>query len=121
MKQTRQKQAVLDTVLNMTNHPTAEEVYKEVCKVNHEIGIATVYRNLNSFAKEGLIRKVSIPNAADRFDFQLKSHEHFLCKKCGRVFDANVEVKITPKNGTIHYNGYTLTLFGVCAECEAAK
>lgn len=121
MKQTWQKQAVLDTVLNMRNHPTAEEVYQEVCKVNNEIGIATVYRNLNTFAKNGLIRKVCLPNAADRFDYQLPSHEHFLCEKCGRVFDADVTVTILPNNETINYNGYTLTLFGVCDKCSRDK
>lgn len=121
MKQTWQKQAVLETVKNMKNHPTADEVYKEICKQNHDIGIATVYRNLNAFAEKGFIAKVILPNTADRFDYRLENHEHFLCERCGRVFDAEVTVKIIPTNGNINYNRYSLTLFGICEECGSAK
>ncbi len=121
MKQTWQKQIVLDTVKNMKNHPTADQVYKEISGQNYNIGIATVYRNLNSFVKKGLICKIVIPNTADRFDYRLDKHEHFMCEKCGKVWDADVTVKITPAKHTMQYTDYSLILFGVCDECQGAK
>ncbi len=117
MKNTVQKQAVLGVVNNMTNHPTAEEVFLEVKKENDGIGIATVYRNLNSFAKKGLIRKVTVQNAPDRFDYRLDDHEHLLCQSCGRVFDVDADIRIKPKNTNIQVNGYSLTLHGLCENC----
>ncbi len=120
-KQTWQKQVVLDTVKSMKNHPTADEVYKAICSKNVDLGIATVYRNLNTFAKQGLINKVTLSNAADRFDYRLDRHEHFLCEKCGKVYDADVTVNIIPTRGDVNYNSYSLTLFGVCDECSSAK
>lgn len=120
MKRTWQKEIILETIKNMKNHPTADDVYKEICKHNNDIGIATVYRNLNAFAQKGLISKVIIPNASDRFDYRTDNHEHFLCEKCGKVYDANVTVKIIPTQGSMNYTGYSLTLFGICDECSAA-
>lgn len=121
MKQTRQKLLILDTVKSMKNHPTAEEVYKEISSKNEEIGIATVYRNLNAFANKGLISKVILPDSADRFDYRLDNHEHFLCTECGKVFDADVTVTITPQNKNSSFSGYSLTLFGICDECRNSK
>lgn len=117
MKKTLQKTIILDTILSMQNHPTAEEVYHIVKEKNDGIGIATVYRNLNSFASKGLIRKVSVVNAPDRFDYRTDEHEHLLCDTCGRVFDAEVDVMINPKSESIKIDGYTLTLHGVCENC----
>lgn len=121
MKQTWQKKAILDTVRNMKNHPTADEVHNEISKQYSGVGIATVYRNLNTFAQKGLISKVVLPNAADRFDYRLDRHEHFLCERCGKVHDADVTVKITPKRESINYTGYSLTLLGICADCNSIK
>lgn len=117
MKQTVQKQLVLSTIQNMKNHPTADEVYKEICIQNKDIGIATVYRNLSNFAQNGVINKVVIPNAPDRFDCRMDSHEHFLCERCGRVYDADVSVTIVPVKECMKFNSYSLTLFGICDEC----
>lgn len=117
MKQTRQKQTILETVQRMKTHPTADDVYKEICKQNQDVGIATVYRNLNAFAEKGLLRKVTLPNAADRFDYRLDSHEHFLCKSCGKLQDVEVQVEITPTQKALCYDSYSLILFGLCEDC----
>ncbi len=119
MKQTKQKQAVLDTVKNMKNHPTADEVHKEISKTDVGVGIATVYRNLNAFASQGLIKKVVIPNSSDRFDYRLDKHEHFLCEKCGKVLDVDVSISIGTPKDKINYTNYALTLFGICDDCAS--
>lgn len=101
----------------MRNHPTADEVYNKLKKDFPHLSLGTVYRNLNTFAQNGDIRRVFAPGAGDRFDFRLDDHEHMLCDKCGRVFDVNacVSVKVEDSEATIH--GYTLILHGTCAKC----
>ena len=118
MKQTRQKQIILDAVHGMHNHPTAEQVHREIVSQGHEVGIATVYRNLNSFAEQGLIKKIAVPNTPDRFDFRLDPHHHFVCDKCHMVCDADVNVTIEGAQEGLDYNSYSLTLHGCCKECS---
>lgn len=118
MKNTIQKQAVLAAVLNMKNHPTAEEVYGEVKKENDSVGIATVYRNLNSFVEKGQISKVAVQNAPDRFDFRLDKHQHLLCDTCGKVCDVDADVRIDIKEKDIDITSYQIFFSGVCSNCR---
>ena len=117
MKATKQKEAILAAVCAMQNHPTADEIYDKLRRDFRRLSLGTVYRNLNIFAQKGDIRKVSVPGSSDRFDFRLDRHEHMLCRKCERVFDVNVEVKIKLEEAEAVIDGYTLIMHGVCSGC----
>ena len=54
-------------------------MFEDVRRRYPNIGRATVYRVLNRLADRGEIRKVSIPNTADRFDFRVDDHVHLHC------------------------------------------
>lgn len=92
-RNTIQRQLVLQAVQAMHNHPTAEEVYSRVAANHPNISRGTVYRNLGLLAQQGAIQRVSHLNAADRFDFELKPHYHFRCRKCDAVFDIDLPYK----------------------------
>ncbi len=76
-RNTVQRQIVLQAVLRMHDHPTADTVYAAVAADHPSISKATVYRNLNQLASQGEIRRVAVPNGADRYDFNLE--EHYMC------------------------------------------
>ena len=87
MKYSRQRNIILDIMKNTYQHPTAEEVYEEAKKVLPEIGIATIYRNLNQLVEIGSIKRISLGNGNDRYDGHLEEHYHLICKCCGRLQD----------------------------------
>lgn len=118
MKNTKQKDAILAAVLKLKFHPSADDVYKYVKNIFPNISLGTVYRNLNTFAKLGYINKICIPNSSDRFDYDIKKHEHFLCKKCGSLLDADVNVLITNNLTFEAINDYSLIIHGVCEKCN---
>ena len=60
---------------------------KEAKKSLPKIAVGTVYRNLNELAEVGIIRKIEVPNAPDRFDKTVAPHEHLICPECGAVED----------------------------------
>lgn len=91
MRYSKQSEEVLNTVLNSNNHPDAKEIYEIVKLKIPNVSLGTVYRNLNTLAKEGLIRKIELDDGNDRFDKTLCQHNHLKCTKCGKVID------ITPK------------------------
>ena len=88
MKYSKQKDEILKLMRSgKLDHPRAADVYVAMKKILPDIGIATVYRNLNSLADAGLIRRIAMPGEADIFDHRLDAHHHAVCEKCGKVFD----------------------------------
>ena len=117
----RQRQMVLDVVKNRTKHPTADKVYEILKKDHPEISLGTVYRNLNSLVEAGMVRRVSIPGRADRFDHTLCWHSHLYCTACGGVVDADVDEKqvmrLVRRQKDVVVQDCAVVLFGLCEAC----
>ena len=118
-----QRQIVLQTVLRMHDHPTADTVYAAVAAEHPSISKATVYRNLNPLASQREIRRVPVPNGADRYDFNLKEHYHVRCAHCGRVFDVymppldNLIERVEDASG-VEVQRYEILFEGICRDCK---
>lgn len=123
MRNTLQKQIVLDTVLSMKNHPSADEIYEAISKKNPTISRATVYRNLNVLSKENLINHIKIANSSDRYDFNTENHYHFVCEKCNNVFDIDIPYDNSLDNFVKNIKDFSVkshyTVFsGICPDCH---
>lgn len=122
-RNTFQKSLVLETVQTMKCHASADEVYDVVNKTYPNISRATVYRNLNELAKNKKIKKVEIPEGADRFDHQCFDHYHIRCLKCGKIFDVDMEY-MKDLEKTIQYpqgfevEGHDIMFKGICPLCK---
>ena len=99
MRYSKQRELVMQTVENLCDHPTAEEIYDTAAKECPGLSLGTVYRNLNSLVEAGRVRRVSIPGQADRFDHTLAWHSHLYCTVCGGVTDAEVDEKQPERPG----------------------
>lgn len=87
MKYSKQRELILNTVLENPIHPTADQVY-HLLKINHpNLSLGTVYRNLNLLAQTGEIVKLAMEGGPDRFDGRLNDHFHLKCRVCGNVID----------------------------------
>ena len=122
-RNTIQKQIVLDMVKELHNHPTADEVFNAIALRHPTISRGTVYRNLNSLADDGMLRKIKVPDAADRFDHFLEPHYHIKCIKCGNFEDLMVPykqelVEEASKHTDYQITGYEVVFYGVCSKCN---
>ena len=125
-RNTVQRQIVLQTVLKMHDHPTADNVYAAVAVEHPSISKATVYRNLNQLTGQGEIRRVPVPNGADRFDFNTSEHYHVRCEKCGAVFDVHMPQVVDLLGQVEDASGVEVRRFdilfeGVCKACREAE
>lgn len=119
-RNTRQRSAIR-TALEAARRPLSpQEVLDRARGKVPSLGIATVYRALNSLEREGWIIPVQIPGDPTRYEVSGKQHHHhFRCRACGRVF----EVQGCPGNiDHLAPDGFVLEnhevlLFGLCAEC----
>ncbi len=123
MKFSKQRELILNYILNSHEHLTADTIYADLKKDNPELSLGTVYRNLTKLTEIGAIKKVSLPNQVDKFDKNLEPHAHFICDECGSITDINIpEVdkflnKIS-KDEDISIRKYDLTLNGTCKKCK---
>ena len=114
---------VLEAVKEFRCHVTADEVYDAIVKKQPHISRGTVYRNLNLLSDIGEIRKVEMPNGADRFDYLCREHYHARCIKCGRVLDVEMEFiddlekNIKDTHG-FEFIGHDIIFKGICHECN---
>lgn len=112
--------AVLGYVAGKT-HPTADEVYKAMLADFPTVSKTTVYNSLHSLAEAGLLRELEIESESSRYDLARQApHSHFICRRCGRVFDMgmtdSLESLVTP--GFV-IDSTELHFKGLCPECSA--
>lgn len=125
MKKSRQREAILDFLSKRKDHPTADTVYENVRKEYPNISLGTVYRNLTLLSEMGTIQKLTMgSNIPDRFDFNAVPHYHFMCRRCGKVMDLDMDnlesVNVFAGShfkGTIE--GHVAYFFGLCPDCAA--
>ena len=119
-RSTKQLEAVWGAVKDEVSHPTADQVYEKVRAVIPNISLGTVYRNLQKLVAQGRLQILTL-GRTQRFDPMVKGHDHFICEKCGRVYDAFVKPKKILSSYLPH-EGFTVTshqlsLYGTCHEC----
>ncbi|MEF3280738.1 MAG: transcriptional repressor [Elusimicrobiota bacterium] len=114
-RKTPQRREIIKYLTNNYNHPTAFEIYKAVKKKIPSISFATVYNNLKSMLLEKQL--VSITDGERlRFDPDNTPHDHFICIKCGKIYDIQKIIKnLRYKNlKVISHISYVR---GVCEKC----
>lgn len=121
MRNTKQKDLVLEIVNNSYNHPTAYMVYEECIKVIPNISLTTVYRNLNTLVEDGKIRRIDISNLAARYD-NILNHDHFQCIKCGNVYDVDsIKIKHDEVIDGHIVTSAKISYKGICSDCLKNK
>ena len=123
MRTSKQRELILKTLAENPIHPTAEQLYAWVKLKAPTISLATVYRNLNLLAENGVIKKISGLDGMAHFDHHTHNHYHFICQKCNKVYDVPYDVapdladKVFSQTGLIIEN-YDISFKGVCPECH---
>lgn len=122
-RNTIQKALVLEAVLSLKNHPTADQIYTYIIEKYPGISRATVYRNLNFLTEEGRVKRLPVSDTADRFDHNTRGHYHVLCKSCGDFSDIDIvylselDKKAAECSG-FALNGHDIVFRGICPACQ---
>lgn len=123
MRSTRQRDSILRTLKEADRPLSAVEILHLARVIVPGLGLATVYRTVDTLVGTGTVTAVDIPGKAPRYEIAGKDHHHhFLCKICHRVF----EVHGCPGHLDAHVprgfvlEGHEITLFGRCDACAVA-
>lgn len=125
LRQTRQREIILDAFLAGGRHITAEELYNKVREQNPEIGFATVHRNLKLMCDSGIAEEIKIGTQKARYEQACgkEHHDHLICVKCGKFIEVNDERLERLQDKLAEAQDFTplrhkLEIYGFCRECR---
>lgn len=123
-RNTLQKKVILDELMHMMEHPTADRIYQQIHKKYPTISRATVFRNLKMLAEQKKILRIPMPNGADCYESITKPHYHVKCNRCGKVSDVNfpymneLESGVRSMDNSFVITGHSLVFEGMCENCR---
>lgn len=123
MNYSKQREIILDTLSKNAIHPTAEALLEFLKRDDSNVGMTTLYRNLNQLADAGLIKKIGGLEPSAHFDHNTFEHYHFICEKCKKVYDIPSSVAPDLVKNTTEATGFDITshdivFHGICSECK---
>ena len=121
-RETKQRKIILETLKEYPVHPNANQLVELIVNKYKDCSVATVFRNLKQLAKEGIIKKIDGLDNTTHFDHNIHQHYHFLCKKCGKIYDVSDNIapelikKAENETGFI-IEEHDIVLQGICKNC----
>jgi len=126
LKQTRQREAVLDVFLDATGHITGEEIYNRVRKQHENIGYTTVYRTMKLLCDAGLAVERNFDDGITRYEIEHEHHDHLVCLRCGKIIEFECSMIESAQMDIATRYGFRVLrhrheLYGHCRDCEREK
>lgn len=109
--------------MNTSSHPTADIIYKEIVKEIPTVSRTTVYNTVNKLAEEGVIKCIKTKDSEKHFDARTEPHYHFVCTKCGRIYDVGICCKNALRYDIDGHNVEDIFICysGVCKACKSGN
>lgn len=122
-RKTWQRGAILQVMETSRCHLTAEEIHKQLRRSPRPIGLATVYRALEAFVREGRVQPVYVGDGSVRYGLATKHHDHLVCLGCGEWKPLrHCLLPRTPSRlaSAFRVTGHQLEIYGYCSRCQAS-
>ena len=125
LRLTGQRRRIAETFLRESGHRSAEEIYRQVKKIDPRVGSATVYRTLKLLREAGLARGMSLGDGFARYEAPSGRghHDHLICRACGKIVEFENSRIEALQQQVARKHGFTVTdhkmeLYGVCGGCR---
>jgi Fur family ferric uptake transcriptional regulator len=122
LKQTKQREAILDVFLSVEGHITGEEIYRRVRSLHARIGYTTVYRTMKLLCDAGLAHEHNFDGSA-RYEIAHSHHDHLVCVRCGKIIEFECEMIESAQDRIAEAYEFRILrhrheLYGHCTECQ---
>lgn len=122
-RNTRQLEVIWEAIKDDNSHPTADQIYARVRGRLPNVSLGTVYRNLQKLVIAGKLQVLTLGRSR-HFDPLVRHHQHFICERCGCVYDIVVDSEQELTLVSLPEQGFTVTshqlsFYGTCKRCSA--
>ncbi|UCD35361.1 MAG: transcriptional repressor [Nitrospiraceae bacterium] len=124
LKMTPQRVAILEYLHGNTDHPSAEDIYREIGKKYPMMSFATVYKTIETLKNRGELLELTIDPARRRYDPDTRHHHHLICVECKKIVDIYEDFQISvPEDHACSFEmiGNHIEFYGMCPECKKRK
>ena len=125
-KMTPQRRAVIEALFKCGQFPTAQDILEYAKKINPDMGMDTIYRNLNLLTEIGVLSQINIKSRdVSVFEIVTSHHHHLICLSCGKAecLDYCPVIEDSEKiaqERNFKIMGHSLEFYGYCSACQAS-
>ncbi|MGO4915844.1 Fur family transcriptional regulator [Pseudogemmobacter sp. W21_MBD1_M6] len=106
MRVTQQRRTIISALAQSDDHPSAEDVFARVKRLDSSVSFATVYRALATLSDVGIVQRVAVDDGPARFEMASDTdHDHLVDVDTGEVVElaseelANLRLRLTVELG----------------------
>lgn len=81
LKLTQKRHRILDVLKQNHGTLSASDIHAQL----PDIDLVTIYRNLDLFTKEKLIKQLRLSAGEAQYEYQQEPHHHAICTECEKV------------------------------------
>ncbi|MBE9031179.1 transcriptional repressor [filamentous cyanobacterium LEGE 11480] len=125
IRRTRSQDRILKLLKELPDPISAQDLYIHLRGQSQSMGLATVYRSLDTLKKEGLVQVRTQPTGESLYTTIQEDRHHLTCLNCSKSIPIDecpvhdLEQELTTEHAfKIHY--HTLEFFGLCNICQQA-
>ena len=122
-RNTWQRAAIRSLLANTEEFRTAAQIHAELRHMGDKVGLATVYRALQSMSDNGDLDVLRTPEGEAAYRMCSSGHHHHLvCRSCGTAVEIAGEAverwatEVAQEHG-FSDAGHDLEIFGLCRSC----
>ncbi len=124
-RSTKQRTLLRQLVQESESFLTAQQIHHELRSRGEQVGLATVYRNLQVLAEEDALDTLRGEDGEVRYrQCSPRHHHHLVCRSCGRVVEVRGPAVERWASRAAEEHGFTdvahtVEIFGHCPDCAA--
>ncbi|MCG7308638.1 Fur family transcriptional regulator [Brachybacterium sp. ACRRE] len=126
-RNTRQRTAILDALGRQDDFRSAQQIHEQMRADGETVGLATVYRNLQTMAHGGQVDVLVTDDGESIYRQCAESghHHHLVCRECGRTVEFQAPQvedwarRVAREHGFTDVD-HTMEIFGLCPEHSGA-
>ncbi len=128
LKNTRQRNLIIDTFFELGGHLSVEEVWSKVRSQDAKVSVATVYRTMKLLSECGLAHTRNFGDGQTRYESAAgrEHHDHLICTQCGTIVEFEndrieaMQEAVARKHG-FKVSSHKMELYGLCANCRPTQ
>lgn len=123
---TRQRDVIAAIVLTSREHLSVDGIQRRLREDRVSVGLATIYRALDTLVESGLVRAHDFGEGFRRFEpmHAGAQHGHLVCSRCGQVAEFSTDrfERIIPLVSDAHgfqHHRHRVEIHGLCRVCRS--